>query len=135
MTMSEFLNEEGKREGKTGGEVLEEIFDDIDKDDQRQEQHYKDNPDEFLAPLKIASEYEEDNPIPVKVLEVVDVKQSTSLSSSKTHATLLVECQDGKTRTAEFHHEYWSGSFYEPPEEDEWVEWKEENEKESAKSE
>ena len=71
-------------------------------DDRNQEQHYKDNPNEFLEEIKQwAQEERDDNdnpnyPMPVNVKEVLEITSSTRMRSSGIKATLLIECDDGE---------------------------------------
>lgn len=127
MTLPEFLNAEGKQEGKTGGQIFNEIIDDMNDDDRKQEKYWKENPQELLKCLLEDYQYIlEDNPkepVPVEIVKVIDVKCSTGFSKDHLESVLHIRCKDEKIREAKYWKTHWSGSFYEPPEEDFNVEW------------
>ena len=123
MTMPEFLTAEGEREGKSGADVWDEIVEDMGQSDREDEQYMKDHPNDYFEELRLSCEDDDDGPTPVEILEVLEAHVSSTLRGGKTKAVVLVKCKDGKTRKATMYHEDWSGSFYDPPEEDSWIEW------------
>lgn len=129
MTMTEFLAGEGKREGKTGAEVWDDIVQDLNDDSKESEQRYLDNPEWLLEEFKKECEltadcYEEGKfPIPVEIIKVESAKVSQNLRSSSSLVVLIAKCKDGKVRRAKWSSSHWSGTFYDPPEEDADIEW------------
>lgn len=138
LTPMEALNKMGEEEGKTGGEVLSEIMDEMGEEDRRWEADFS-KPEEALKVLiQIALRDYKDNvlerqedreispvPFPCKVLEVLEIECNSRLRASDHFLKAKVECADGKTRIVKYSAYYDGGTYYDPPESEETLDWEE----------
>lgn len=133
MTFPEFISSEAAREGKQPHELMEEMVQDITNDIQDEEQRLKDNPDESLKTFQDAAqfyidEWESDKqgakPLyPTKVVAVIEARVHYSFRDSKTAVIADVEADDGKVHRIHYFEWSSSGSFYEPPDFESYLEW------------
>ena len=141
MTAFEFLAEEERREGKAPGSILAEIGRELEADDRRIEAEWR-KPEEALEILQKVSLQDRDAwhgwkaggwmkepepmpPFPLRVVEVVDAAMRQGFRESGGRIVARCRCEDGLVRTAAWTMETYSGDFYEPPSEDEGIEWSE----------
>lgn len=138
LTAMEALNKMGEPEGKTGFEVFSEIMAEMDDDNRLMEEEWKKPEEALKILLKVALrdykenilDREEDNTIPpvhvpCKVLEVLEVACSNRMRESDHFLKAKVECLDGKVRLLSYSSYYDAGTYYDPPESDETLEWEE----------
>jgi hypothetical protein len=143
LTFAEALNRMGEAEGKSGGEVLTEVMDDLRKENEKEESQMS-KPEVALRHLlhEAIRDYKQyvldyDNakqnngeypdysaPIPCQVLEVLEVEMNRGLRSGNCILSARVLCLDGKERIATLISDWDSGDFYNPPEEETYLTWK-----------
>ena len=139
MTAFEFLAEEDRREGKPPGSILAEIGRELDEDNRRVEADWR-RPERALEILQKVSLWDRDAwyawegwrkdtepkpPFPMAVVEVVSVGMRQGFRETGGQIVARCRCDNGLIRTATWTMEAYSGDFYEPPSEDEGIEWSE----------
>lgn len=126
MTLPEFIIGEAKKEGKEPHELMDEMYEEIASDQRNEEARLK---TDFDGVLKLLLEDVDAAPEfytfkPEKVIEVCDAKVSYKFRSNQTMVIARVACSDGKERFATCTASSSSGSFYEPPDYECLVEWR-----------
>lgn len=138
MTNAEFWQAEASREGRNAGELQEEFYKRLNDETELQRAKYYDNEFTlgFIRSLAAgdllayrsdlrAGEKSEKPHSPVVVLEVEDVRIKDSFRSQELWVCGRAICKDQVERrfcATTFHY---SGDFYEPPNSDEYLLWKE----------
>jgi len=132
MTEAEFWKGEADNEGegRSGGDLRDDFYDEMEKDRKQSEDRYRE-PKEALDALQRAvksfneglDEDEAKLPLPVEVLEVLEVRLGQGLRESSLLLRARATYLDGQIDIIEF--ESWStaGSRSEPPDHDESVFW------------
>jgi len=134
MTQAEFWVSEAENEGKgrSGGEVMEDFYDDLAKESKKEEERLydTDNAFEYLKEVSdMLIDYdpavvEEDNfPVPVEAVKVLNVDFSGQVMSQKTSLRVLAKATDGELYIYDLWFAYYSGTYLDPPEEDGDIAW------------
>jgi hypothetical protein len=120
MTLDEFA----AKEGTTVSGLLEPVFAELDSESKVATDKILAHPLDFLAGFADDDEY----PAPKwkAVIGLPTVKVSYGMSRSSEAFSGLVLADDGKKYRVAAGRSSWSGSYSEPPDEDESLDWKEE---------
>lgn len=145
MTDAEFWQKMGEIEGRSAGEAMTNFYqewDDAVKD-------YKQSISNPIALLKILKDFTDEDmkyefetrnnhpewyvddpyvvpPYPVEVLEYSDLEYEERFRGSSLEFNFKALCKDGKVHTGKYLKWDDRGSFYNPPDGEEYIEWEEE---------
>jgi len=134
MTTAEFWVSEAENEGKgrSGGDVAEDFYTDLAKEEAKEEERLYDTVRAFDYLEGIAKDWiehdpdwaeDENFPMPVKVIKVLDVQFTGQVMHQKTSMRVLAKAEDGQSYVYDLWYAYWSGSYLDPPEEDGDITW------------
>ena len=132
MTTAEFFMSEAEREGKgrSGAEVMTDTFAGIaaemDADEQRERLFFSDPANAWEAirhMLREELEAEESQLQAVELVGVLAVSSKQSMRGSSLGIEAHVKFNDGAVRRVQWSFQHWAGSYWEPDDYDESVEW------------
>ncbi len=135
MTTAEFFAAEAEHEekGRSGSEVMAETFEQIgaemDADEQRERLFFSDPANAWEAiryTLREELETEESPLQAVELVGVLTVSSKQSMRGSSLGIEAHVKFNDGALRRVKWSFQYWAGTYWEPDDYDEGVEWDEE---------
>lgn len=121
MTRSEFWAAEGEREGRPGSEVRADFYAQLAEEEDRERQQILANPLTFI--LRCYNKVDGDDPdlevpMPLEVLEVLDLQHTSGLQETKTSMRARCRCQGDTELVLDAYSMYWGGSMTEPPDYD-----------------
>jgi len=134
MTTGEFWVSEAQNEGKgrSGADVAGDFYADLAKEEKREEERLYD-PEQAFEYLKDASdsllEYDSDwakdenFPVPVEVIKVINVDFTGQVMHQKTCLRVLAKTEEGQEYVYDLWHSFYAGTYLDPPEDDSDIAW------------